>query len=36
MLLHGSVCFFIMYHYKTNSILNMPIANLDDKSIFEA
>jgi hypothetical protein len=25
-----------MYHYKTNSILATPIANMDDKSIFEA
>jgi hypothetical protein len=25
-----------MYHYETNSILVTPIANLDDKSIFEA
>jgi hypothetical protein len=34
--LDGSVCFFVMYHYETNSILITPIANLDDKSIFEA
>ena len=36
MSLDGSVCFFVMYHYETNSILVTPIANLDDKSIFEA
>ena len=36
MLLDGSVYFFVMYHYKTNAILATPIANLDDKSIFEA
>jgi hypothetical protein len=35
MLLDGSVCFFVMYHYETNAILATPIANLDDKSIFE-
>ena len=35
--LDGSVCFFVMYHYETetNAILAIPIANLDDKSIFE-
>jgi hypothetical protein len=27
--------FFVLYHYKTNSILASPITNLDDKSIFE-
>jgi hypothetical protein len=38
MLLNGSVSFFVMdhYHYKTNSILTTPIANLNDKSIFDA
>ena len=36
MSLDGSVCFFVMYHYETNSILVTPIVNLDDKSIFEA
>jgi hypothetical protein len=25
-----------MYHYKMNSILATPIANMDNKSIFEA
>jgi hypothetical protein len=33
-LLDGSVCFFILYHYESNSILATPIAGLDDKSIF--
>ena len=28
--------FFVLYHYETNSILAMPITNLDYKSIFEA
>jgi hypothetical protein len=32
----GSVCFFVMYHYKTNAILVKPISNLDNRSIFEA
>jgi hypothetical protein len=32
--LDGSVCFFIMYHYKLNCILASPIVGLDDKSIF--
>ncbi len=36
MSLDGSVCFFVMYHYVSNSILATPIANLDDKSLFEA
>jgi hypothetical protein len=36
MSLDGSVCFFVLYHYETNSILATPITNLDDKSIFEA
>ena len=28
--------FFVLYHYETNSILAMPITNLDGKIIFEA
>ncbi len=36
MSLDGSVCFFILYHYETNSILATPIAGLDDKIIFKA
>jgi hypothetical protein len=36
MSLDGSVCFFILYHYESNSILATPIAGLDDKNIFEA
>jgi hypothetical protein len=36
MLIDGTVYFFVMYHYKTNAIIAKPIANLDDKSIFEA
>jgi hypothetical protein len=36
MLLNGRVCFFVMYHYKTNTILATPVAGLDDKSILNA
>jgi hypothetical protein len=31
---NGSVCFFILYHYESNTILGTPIAGLDDVSIF--
>ncbi len=34
MSLDGSVCFFVLYHYKSNCILTMPIAGLNDISIF--
>jgi hypothetical protein len=30
----GSVCFFILYHYKFNLILATPIADLDHVSIY--
>ena len=33
---NGSVCFFILYHYKSNSILATAIAGLDNVSIFQA
>jgi hypothetical protein len=36
MSLDESVCFFVMYHNKTNSILATLITNMDNKSIFEA
>jgi hypothetical protein len=36
MSLDGSVCFFVLYHYESNSILAEPIKGLDDKTIFEA
>jgi hypothetical protein len=36
MLFDGSVCFFVLYHYKSNTILATPIAGLDDVSIFHA
>jgi hypothetical protein len=34
MSIDGSVCFFVLYHYKTNTILVKPIANVDYRSIF--
>ncbi len=34
--LDGSVCFFVLYHYESNSILADSITGLDDKTIFEA
>jgi len=36
MSIDGSVCYFVMYHYKTNAILVKAIKNLDDHSIYEA
>jgi len=36
MSIDGSVCFFVLYHYKRNTILVKPIANVDDRSIFAA
>jgi hypothetical protein len=36
MSLDGSVCFFVLYHYKSNSILAKPIKGLDKKKIFAA
>jgi hypothetical protein len=36
MSLDGSVCFLVIYHYKANAIFAIPIAGLDDVSIFEA
>ena len=32
----GSVCFLVLYHYESNTILAKPIAGLDDVSIFNA
>ncbi len=32
----GSVCFFVMYHYKSNAILPTPISGMDDLCIFNA
>ena len=36
MSIDGSVCFFVLYHYKTNAILVKPITNVDNCSIFAA
>jgi hypothetical protein len=36
MSLDRSVCFFVLYHYKSNRILPVPIAGLDDIRIFNA
>ena len=36
MSLDGSVCFLVMYHYKANAIFAIPIAGLDNVTIFEA
>jgi len=36
MSIDGSVCFFVMYHYKTNAILVKAITNVDDCSILDA
>jgi hypothetical protein len=36
MSLDGSVCFFVLYHYESNSILPTPISGLDDVTIFNA
>jgi hypothetical protein len=36
MSLKGNVCFLIVYHYKTNAILALPIADFTDYSILAA
>jgi hypothetical protein len=36
MSLDGNICFFVMYHYKTNAILITLIAGLDSECILEA
>jgi hypothetical protein len=36
MSLDGSVCFLFMYHYEANAIFAIPIAGLNDVTIFEA
>ena len=36
MSLDGSVCFFVLYHYESNCFLAMPIAGLNNKSIYNA
>jgi hypothetical protein len=36
MLFDGRICFFVLYHYESNTILATPIAGLDNISIFNA
>ena len=36
MSLAGNVCFFVVYHYKSNAILGLPIPNMEDATIFAA
>ncbi len=36
MSLEGNVCFLVVYHYKSNAILALPIANFADKTIIAA
>ena len=36
MSLEGIVCFLIVYHYKSNAILALPIANFADETILAA
>ncbi len=36
MSLEGNVCFLVVYHYKTNAILALPIKNYTDKCILAA
>ncbi len=33
---NGSVCSLVVHHYKTMTILALPISSLNDKIIFEA
>ncbi len=35
-LLDRRVCFFVLYHYKSNCILATPISGMNDKKIFDA
>ncbi len=34
MSLEGNICFLVVYHYVLNAILGLPIANLEDATIF--
>ncbi len=34
MLLEGNVCFLVVYHYETNAILALPVANFSNDSIL--
>jgi hypothetical protein len=33
---NGSVCFLVLYHYKSNATLATPLTGLDNMSIFQA
>ena len=35
-LIYGSVCYFVMYHYESNAILATPIDGMTDIIIFNA
>ena len=34
MSLEGNVCYLIVYHYKSNAILGLPISGFDDNTVF--
>ncbi len=36
MSLEGNVCFFVVYHYESNTILSLPVKNMEDSTIYEA
>jgi hypothetical protein len=36
MSLDGNICFFVMYHYKTNAIFATPIPGLGSQNILDA
>ncbi len=36
MSLEGNVCYLIVYHYKSNTILGLPISGFDDNTVFAA
>ncbi len=36
MSLEGNICFLVVYHYKTNAIMALPISGFSNKVIFAA
>jgi hypothetical protein len=36
MSLEGNVCVLVVYHYETNAIMAVPIANFTDDTILKA
>ncbi len=36
MSLEGNVCFLVVYHYKTNAIMAVPLPNFTDNAILKA